>query len=114
MCSGNDLGNDLGNDYFNCLIEILSPGELLRPLAIEDIKKDAYVPETRNKIIAGVFNTLGIMDKRGTGFLRIREDLSKWGLPSPEFEERQGWFAIRFRNPNVEKIPEIGDRKSVV
>ena len=94
---------------YNSFIEIVSPGELLRPLALEDIKKDEYVPETRNKVIAGVFNNLGIMDKRGTGFLRIRESLDKWNLPHPEFEERQGWFVIRFTNPNVEKIPKIDE-----
>jgi len=93
----------------NSFIEILSPGELLRPLVIDDIKKNEYVPETRNKVIAGVFNNLEIMDKRGTGFLRIRENLDKWNLPHPEFEERQGWFVIRFRNPDIEKIPKIDE-----
>jgi len=46
------------------------------------------------------------MDKRGTGFLRIREDMEKWELPPPEFEERLGWFVIKFRNPNVERVIE--------
>ncbi len=46
------------------------------------------------------------MDKRGTGFLRIREDMEKWELPQPEFEERLGWFVIKFRNPNVERVIE--------
>ena len=82
---------------YNSFVEIWSPGELLRPLVIEDIKTNEYVPETRNKVIAGAFNNLGIMDKRGTGLLRIREDLGEWDLPCPEFEERQGWFVIRFR-----------------
>lgn len=94
---------------YNSFVEILSPGELLRPLTIEDLKRDDYVPKTRNNIIAGVFNDLEMMDKRGTGFLRIREALEKWKLPEPEFEERQGWFIIRFRNPYVEIIPEIDE-----
>jgi len=89
---------------YNSFVEIISPGELLRPLTIDEIKKDEYMPKTRNKIIAGVFNNLDVMDKRGTGFLRIREDLEKWELPPPEFEEKQGWFVIRFRNPNVERV----------
>jgi len=83
---------------------VLSPGELLRPLTIDNIKNDNYTPETRNKIIAGMFNNPEITDKRGTGFLSIREDLEKWELPPPEFEERMGWFVIRFRNPNVERV----------
>ncbi len=92
---------------YNSFLEILSPGELLRPLTIGDLKMTDYVPVTRNRTIAGVFNNTGAMDKRGTGFLRIREMLKKWGLPEQEFEERQGWFVIRFRNPYVEKIREM-------
>lgn len=48
-----------------------------------------------------------IMDKRGTGFLSIREDIERWELPPPEFEEKQGWFVIRFRNPNVERVIDV-------
>ena len=91
----------------NSFVEIWSPGELLRPLIIKDIMEDEYVPETRNKIVAGVLNNLEIMDKRGTGFLRMREDMAKWNLPNPEIEEKQGWFVIRLKNPNVEKISKI-------
>lgn len=89
---------------YNSFVEIISPGELLRPITVDKIKKNDYMPKTRNKIIAGVLNNLEIMDKRGTGFLRIREDLGKWELPPPEFEEKQGWFIVRFRNPNVERV----------
>ena len=92
---------------YNSFVEIISPGELLRPITIDKIKRNDYMPKTRNKIIAGVLNNLEIMDKRGTGFLRIREDLEKWELPPPEFEEKQGWFIIRFRNPNVERVMDI-------
>lgn len=76
----------------------------MRPLTIDNIKNDNYTPETRNKIIAGMFNNPEITDKRGTGFLSIREDLEKWELPPPEFEERMDWFVIRFRNPYVERV----------
>ncbi len=94
---------------YNSFVEVWSPGELLRPLVIEDIRTNEYVPETRNKVIAGAFNNLGIMDKRGTGLLRIRENLDEWDLPCPEFEEKQGWFVIRFRNPSVEKFVKIDE-----
>ncbi len=87
MTASNSVGNDSGNDYFNCLIEILSPGELLRPLVLEDIKKGEYVPETRNKAIAGVFNNLEIMGKRGTGFLRIREVEKKGSITNKEYQK---------------------------
>ena len=96
---------------FDSHIDILSPGELLRPLKIEEIKRDDYVPLSRNKIIIEVLGKLGIMDKRGTGFLRIRESMKKWNLPNPEFIEKLGYFVIRFNNPAIQKIPEIDESK---
>jgi len=92
---------------FDSHVDILSPGELLRPLTLRNIKRDDYIPCTRNKILVEVLAKFGIMDKRGTGFLRIRQALDKWKLPHPSFEERQGWFVISFRNPMIIKIPEM-------
>jgi len=96
---------------FDSHIDILSPGELLRPLKIEEIKRDDYVPLSRNKIIIEVLGKLGIMDKRGTGFLRIRESMKKWNLPNPEFIEKLGYFVIRFNNPAIQKIPKINESR---
>ncbi|MEA3343906.1 MAG: hypothetical protein U9Q92_07135 [archaeon] len=50
------------------------------------------------------------MDKRGTGFLRIREAMKKWNLPVPQFEEKTGYFRIRFTNPVMQNIPVIEAR----
>jgi len=69
------------------------------------------VPLSRNKTIIEVLGKLGIMDKRGTGFLRIREAMKKWDLPQPEFEEKTGYFVIKFVNPAIQKIPEIDESK---
>jgi len=55
---------------------------------------------SRNTIIAGVFNNLGIMDKRGTGMLRMNKFCDEWALPHPEPKEESGYFGIVFRNPD--------------
>ena len=72
---------------FNSHIDIISPGELLRPLKISEIMKDDYIPKSRNKVLVEVLSKSGVMDKRGTGFLRIRESMEEWKLPEPAFEE---------------------------
>jgi ATP-dependent DNA helicase RecG len=82
---------------------------LLRPLKISEIEKDDYIPKSRNKILVKVLGQLRIMDKRGTGFLRIRETMKKWNMPSPKFREKMDSFVIRFVNPLVRKIPEIDE-----
>ncbi|MCX9083196.1 MAG: hypothetical protein OIN87_00155, partial [Candidatus Methanoperedens sp.] len=91
---------------FGSHVDILSPGGLLRPLGIEEIERDDYVPLSRNKTLIEVLGKLGIMDKRGTGFLRIRESMKKQDLPNPEFEEKGGYFSIRFANPLMAELPE--------
>ncbi len=55
---------------FNSHIDIISPGELLRPLKISEIMKDDYIPKSRNKVLVEVLSKSGIMDKRGSGVLR--------------------------------------------
>jgi len=94
---------------FNSHIDIISPGGLLRPLKISEIMKDDYIPKSRNKVLVEVLSKSGVMDKRGTGFLRIRESMKKWNLPNPEFIEKLGYFVIRFNNPAIQKIPEIDE-----
>lgn len=94
---------------FDSHIDILSPGELLRPLKIDEIMKNSYIPETRNKLLVEVLGKLEMMDKRGTGFLRIREAMDKYKMPHPEFKEKQGYFIIKFTNPLVHKLPDIDE-----
>ena len=55
---------------FNSHIDIISPGELLRPLKISEIMKDDYVPKSRNKVLVDILSKSGVMDKRGSGILR--------------------------------------------
>lgn len=94
---------------FNSHIDIINPGELLRPLKISEIMGEDYIPKSRNKILVEVLSKSGIMDKRGTGFLRIREAMKSMNLPNPEFKEKQNCFIIRFNNPAIEKIPYIDE-----
>ena len=102
----------LSNDCLeNNRVDIINPGELLRPLKVSEILKDDYIPKSRNKILVEVLSKLKIMDKRGTGFLRIREAMKKSNLPNPIFEERQNSFVISFNNPAIEKIPKIDESK---
>ena len=93
---------------FGSHIDILSPGELLRPLKITEIIKEDYIPLSRNKTIIEIFGKSGIMDKRGTGILRMNKFCDDWRLPKPEFLEQTGYFGIIFRNPDYyTKVPEI-------
>ncbi|MBU4492980.1 MAG: hypothetical protein KKA61_01280 [Nanoarchaeota archaeon] len=62
---------------FNSHIDIISPGELLRPLTIEKLQEHDYKPNSRNKAITKVLLRKGIMDERGSGILRMEESIKK-------------------------------------
>ena len=72
--------------------------------------KDDYIPKSRNKVLVEVLSKSGVMDKRGTGFLRIRESMKKWNLPNPEFIEKLGYFVIKFIGPYQETVIEYKEK----
>ncbi|PKP57961.1 MAG: hypothetical protein CVT89_03635 [Candidatus Altiarchaeales archaeon HGW-Altiarchaeales-2] len=94
---------------FDDRVEIISPGELLRPLTIKDLEKLNYKPKSRNKTLVDVLMRSELMDKRGTGILRIKSAMQGWGLSPPAFNEDSGYFVIKFTGPyqgTIIKIPE--------
>jgi ATP-dependent DNA helicase RecG len=102
------IGESILVKMFDDRIEIWSPGELLRPLTIDQLNDLSYRPKSRNRTIANVFSRKKLMDKRGTGILRMNNFCDKWKLPRPEFKEQGGYFGIIFTNPNYyTKAPEI-------
>ncbi|MFH1432391.1 MAG: ATP-binding protein [archaeon] len=93
---------------FDDRVEIWSPGELLRPLTISQLLDLTYSPKSRNETIATVFSRRKLMDKRGTGILRMNKFCDEYNLPHPVFVEQTGYFGIVFRNPDYyTKAPEI-------
>lgn len=94
---------------FDDRVEVMSPGELLRPLTVETLRKHEYQPESRNKTITKVLARRGIMDERGTGILRIEQLMGEWGLEKPTYCEKDGWFVITFKG-SESPVLEIPDK----
>ena len=57
-----------------------------------------------------VVGKLEIMDKRGSGILRMREAMKEWKLPKPRFEENTGYFVIKFTRPYQETVIEYKEK----
>jgi len=76
-------------------LEIVSDGGLHFGLTVDDL----YLPHESkpwNPIIAEVFHKRGIIDRWGTGTLKIVRLVEEAGLARPEFEERAGSLVVRF------------------
>jgi ATP-dependent DNA helicase RecG len=93
-------------------IVIKSPGLLLRPLSLDNIRAYNAPPYSRNPRIAETFNYMGLMEERGWGLKRMRDSLVNYGLPPPEFDIESGYFVVTFfgrkREPGIIEIaPEL-------
>jgi predicted HTH transcriptional regulator len=80
-------------------LEILSPGDLLRPLTISKLTKGNYEPCSRNPTLAQYLGHLQLMEQRGSGIRRMHDAMAIHGLEPPEYVFRDGYFVVRLKGP---------------
>lgn len=81
-------------------LEIWNYGALPRGLSLDDLKK-VHQSHQRNKLIAEVFYSRGLVEMWGTGTNRMIEVCRGYEVPDPEFSEYSGGFAVtlKFKEP---------------
>lgn len=80
---------------FDDRLEIWNPGTLPKELKIEDLNK-THKSNPRNKIIANVFYSRGMIEKWGMGTIKIFDGCKEHGLPDPIFTEYSGGVSVAF------------------
>lgn len=79
-------------------IEVWNPGELIKPLTPEDLKrKHRSIP--RNKFLAGRLFLIKYIEHWGMGTNRIVTEMKENGLQDPEFQNLSGGFEVTLRGP---------------
>ncbi len=88
---------------FDNYIEFYNPGKLSGDLTVEDLKKDDYKAHSRNKLIAEAFYLTGDIEKYGSGFLRMRKEISSYPTMKMDFGERPNGFLnkLSYRDQKV-------------
>jgi ATP-dependent DNA helicase RecG len=81
-----------------------NPGGLVAPLTIKDILSEQFLPKTRNVVTATVLTEAGLMDKRGSGFVRMQRRMSDFDLETPEFTELPDGFRVSFKNKRTKPL----------
>ncbi len=90
-------GGSIGVAIYDDRLEVTSSGSLHFGLTPEKL----FAPhESRpwNPLIAGTFYRRGIIERWGSGTLKIAEQVSAAGLPPPEIEDDGGCVTVRFRH----------------
>ncbi|MCD6247700.1 MAG: putative DNA binding domain-containing protein [Candidatus Diapherotrites archaeon] len=80
-------------------IEIVNPGGLVKGLSLEDLGK---ISRPRNHLLFSLMQRMDLVEKAGTGIMRIRESMKKYRLKPPIIEPHETWFSISFIRPDLQ------------
>jgi ATP-dependent DNA helicase RecG len=99
-------------------IEIINPGKLAKGITIENIGE---ISSRRNEVIADMFARIDVVEKAGTGIVRIKEAMKNANLRPPLFEDYGDFFKTTLFKPGevkgqkiiefLEKVPRKGTQK---
>ena len=88
-------------------LEVTSPGGLCYGLTLEEAISGRS--KQRNRIVAEVFNQMGLIEAWGTGLRNIRKAAKEYSLPEPQFIEMTGTFRVNlFRS-----LSPLEDRQKI-
>ncbi|MCX6253587.1 MAG: putative DNA binding domain-containing protein [Bacteroidia bacterium] len=79
---------------FDDRIEFFNPGILFGGITIEILLSGNYSSKTRNKLVAKVFKEIGLIERYGSGIMRIRRICKEYGIIDPKFEEVFNGFRV--------------------
>ncbi|SEM27239.1 ATP-dependent DNA helicase RecG [bacterium A37T11] len=102
---------------FDNKITFYNPGALYRGITLSELKGDHYQAQARNKLIAEAFYLTKDIEKYGSGFSRIRQEVATY--PTMEFvyeEKTYGFFAqlaYRVQKSTTDPV-ELGEKLSTV
>ena len=85
-------------------LEVWNPGMLPPDLTIEQLYHE-HASHPRNPRLAGAFHHTGLVERWGTGTLRIITACLGHGIGRPDFVTESGMFIVRFRVATVTAKP---------
>lgn len=88
-----DKGARITIELFTDRVEITNPGGLVSAISPKDFGTKSH---SRNPLIFGLFERIDMVEQIGSGISRIRDEIEKSGLPSPEFLT-EGMFTVIFK-----------------
>jgi len=102
-----DLGSEVHIDMYDDRLEIYSPGGMYDGSIVQNLDTDRIPSRRRNPIIADVFNRMNYMERRGSGFKKIKGDYRKEvnykKSLEPKFysDDKSFWVTLYNLNYNV-------------
>jgi ATP-dependent DNA helicase RecG len=85
---------DVQIKVFDDSITFFNPGKLFGDLTVEDLKTNNYQAYARNKLLAEAFYLTGDIEKYGSGFKRIMNELKQYPTMNLECKEIPNGFLV--------------------
>ena len=111
-----ELGSEVHIDIFDDRMEVYSPGGMLDGSFVQNLDTDHVPSRRRNPVIADVFSRINYMERRGSGFRKIKDDYRRAVNYRPELEPKfysdttSFWVTLYNLNYQV-AIDRIGTKK---
>lgn len=86
---------DIQIKIFDDAITFFNPGKLFGDLTIELLRGNNYQSRTRNKLIAEAFYLTKDIEKYGSGYIRIRQEISAYPTMKFDYEENGDGFLVK-------------------
>lgn len=69
-----EIGSEVHIDIFDDRMEIYSPGGMFDGSIVQNLDTDHVASKRRTPVIADIFNCMHFMERRGSGFKKIKAD----------------------------------------
>lgn len=87
-------GSQIDIDIFKDRLVITSPGKWLLSKKPSEYKLDTIPSIRRNKVICACFETIGLMERSGSGLKKIYNVYKESGFREPELDDQHDYFLI--------------------
>ena len=106
-------GANIQIEIFSDRVEITNPGGLVKGLSRKNLGKKSL---SRNNLLFGLMQRMGLVEKVGSGIIRMRKAMKEYGLKPPGFDIDENWFTIIFKRPKIKEtkllpILELNERQ---
>jgi ATP-dependent DNA helicase RecG len=91
---------------FDDKITFFNPGRLYGDITVEKLATDSYQAQTRNKLIAEAFYLTGDIEKYGSGYIRIRNEITAYPGMKFDFEEMGNGYLVTLSYGTGEGVSE--------
>ncbi|MGQ0536804.1 MAG: ATP-binding protein [Methanobacteriota archaeon] len=100
-----DQGREIEVWLFEDRMEVSSPGELVSPVTIQDLRNRRRTHASRNPLIVRLLADMGIMRDEGEGVARMHEEMEASYLKAPELHADRAEFRVTLHNEPVFEGP---------